>query len=441
MASIRQQLRDLQQFRDDVIAGVYAQRSPLGPGALSGQLIKGKTITANLVDISELAAVSANTGQLNVTGALVAGSGSNTMGYDPSQGLYLGNAVPASAPFRVTSAGAATMTGATVSGGITATTLSANGSGSIAGWTIDSGKLSRDNTGIGASGSYRIWSGNLGSPSLANFSVDSSGSIKSAGGTIGGMTVSSADMQIGTSGGIGNNSGYRLWAGASTPGASAFRVDSVGSLTSTSGSFSGSLSGATGSFTGSVTTSALDANGGYLGTLTVDGTISLGSGGKIQDADGSYWDQNGIVLKSSGSFGDTIKWQVSGVDKGSVFADGTGLWLTGNSSSGLSLVSGGAILYSAVGSLTLVPYISVTTSDVLLSGGSITGYYFKLDSSGRSIASGNIFPGGQTTRYLSDNGTHMGAGGVSTAGSAGALAGYFYWLVNGTAYKVPFYNT
>jgi hypothetical protein len=71
---------------------------------------------------------------------------------------------------------------------------------------------------------------------------------------------------------------------------------------------------------------------------------------------------------------------------------------------------------------------------------SSSGAYLKLDSSGRAVASANLFPQGQINDYLGHNGTDIGFGGLSTAGTAGSLAGYFQLSVNGTSYKIPFYN-
>lgn len=62
--------------------------------------------------------------------SLTAGSGSTTVGLDSggtNPALYAGSATPGSAPFRVTSAGALTATGATISGAITATSGSVTG--------------------------------------------------------------------------------------------------------------------------------------------------------------------------------------------------------------------------------------------------------------------------------------------------------------------------
>lgn len=42
------------------------------------------------------------------------------------------------------------------------------------------------------------------------------------------------------------------------------------------------------------------------GALTVSDTVTIGAGGKIIDADGSYWDQNGIVLQTPDAFSDAF---------------------------------------------------------------------------------------------------------------------------------------
>lgn len=91
------------------------------------------------------------------SGSISIGSGDNIFKAD-SNGIYLGNASFASAPFRVSMAGALTATNATISGAITATSGSFTGSitstsGTIGGWTIGSSSLySTDVTLSSASG-------------------------------------------------------------------------------------------------------------------------------------------------------------------------------------------------------------------------------------------------------------------------------------------------
>ena len=53
-----------------------------------------------------------------------------------------------------------------------------------------------------------------------------------------------------------------------------------------------------------------------LANLTVDGTLTLGSGGKVVDVGWVILGPKRIVLKSAGSYGDSLKWQVGGSDSG-----------------------------------------------------------------------------------------------------------------------------
>lgn len=342
MSSLGTRIRELEAFREEFLSGGFPQRSALGPGAISSQFLRSKSITSNMLDVSELSAVAANTGALTVTGSLVAGSGATTMGYDPATGLYIGAASIGAAPFGVTPAGAMTSTSATITGSVTANTLSANGSGSIAGWTIDSTKLSQGNTGIGASGVYRMWSGNLGTPASANFSVDSSGNIKSNGGSIAGMTVDSSKMIVGNAG-VGSSGGYNLWSGNATPSSAPFRVDTSGNMVSSAATITGAVTANSGSFTGSITTSNLDANGGTMAALTVDGTITIGTGGKIQwNSTGSFIDDDEIAISSSGS--SKITFRTSGTTYGGIYTSAGQMSIVNGNSANFSIeVTGGQV--------------------------------------------------------------------------------------------------
>jgi len=75
-------------------------------------------------------------------GASIAIGSGNSIFKADSNGIYLGNATFASAPFRVTPAGALTSTSATITGAITAT------SGVIGGWNIDGNTLKSDDNSI-----------------------------------------------------------------------------------------------------------------------------------------------------------------------------------------------------------------------------------------------------------------------------------------------------
>lgn len=64
------------------------------------------------------------------------------------------------------------------------------------------------------------------------------------------------------------------------------------------------------------------------GALTVSDTVTIGAGGKITDADGSYWDQTGIVLYGAGTEADALRWVDSNTEVGAGFvtASADGLW-------------------------------------------------------------------------------------------------------------------
>ncbi len=101
------------------------------------------------------------------------GSGDNVIYGDVSSGFWIGNAVFASAPFRVNMAGVLTATSATITGAITAS------SGSIGGFTIGASSLT---AGTGASavglapGTYPFYAGSVTAAS-APFRVAASGAI------------------------------------------------------------------------------------------------------------------------------------------------------------------------------------------------------------------------------------------------------------------------
>lgn len=136
--------------------------------------------------------------------ALRAGSGSTTVGLDASgsnPAFYAGSATPGSAPFRVTNAGALIATNATITGAITATTISAT-AGSIGGWTLGSNYFkfgSGANTvGLDSSGTNpAIYAGSA-TPGSAPFQVTSAGAVTAQSGLIGGWTLGQTLLSSGT---------------------------------------------------------------------------------------------------------------------------------------------------------------------------------------------------------------------------------------------------
>lgn len=421
MVSLYQRIKELEAFKEEFLSGAYPQRSMLGPGAISSQFLRSKSITSSMLDVSELSAVASNTGALTVTGTLTAGSGANTMAYDPTNGLYLGAAAVGSAPFKVTPAGAMTATGATVTGTVTANTLTANSAGSIAGWTIDSAKLSQGNTGIGNSGVYRFWSGNLGSPALSNFSVDSSGNLLAAGGTIAGMTVDSSKLAVGNAG-VGSSGGFNFWSGNSTPSSAPFRVSTAGALTSTSATVTGAVTATSGSFTGSITTSNIDANGGTLAGLTVDGTLTIGSGGQISlNSGNTIIGQTQISIRTS-AFGTALEFKdSSGTQRGSIYCYSSGVEYSGASgNAGFYITSSSVLAYHLAGSIsvqgsTTAAMVAGTTASVtsgqhtIVQLGDAAGtYQLKINDSGGTQVFG-INSDGELVRPIVNDSTALGA--------------------------------
>lgn len=372
MVSIAQQIKSLQQDIDDIIAGYYTQPTALGPNTLSKNSIKSRSIRSGNIDVSNLAAVQTKTGSLSVDGNLTIGTGgslrSGKTDYSDvvNAGFWMGIDSTV-AKIRVGNIGHTsgfTWDGTTLSitGSVTAT------SGTIGGWTISSTDLSADSGAIGmaSSGSIRFWSGHT-TPSSAPFRVSSAGALTSTSGSIGGWTIDSTGIRLGsgaTARGMDSGS-TAFYAGSATPSSAPFRVTTAGAVTAsnltvTGGSITASSidtgtlnfgSNGTVNTGGSVTGTIGNASGTLnLGALTVTGTITLGSGGKIIDADGSYWDQSGILLKSSNSFGDSIKWQNSTNDIGSIYASSGTLTLASATNKALALVvQGSANLQLTVG--------------------------------------------------------------------------------------------
>lgn len=155
---------------------------------------------------------------LTVAGAIsastidIGGFDATSFHVDVDGNMWLGAATFASAPFKVSNAGAATMTGATISGSITATT------GTIGGWVV------------------------------------TSDAVKDAAGTVGMSSAVTAGDDV------------RFWAGDSTPGSAEFRVTESGALFASTATVTGALTTGAGS----------SVNGTYLVASSVlSGSVNL----------------------------------------------------------------------------------------------------------------------------------------------------------------------
>jgi hypothetical protein len=161
--------------------------------------------------------------------SLIAGTGATRVSVSTADGIHLGHDTFASAPFRVTRAGAVTAT-----------------SGTVGGWTLAASSL----TG--------------GSLTLTN-----TGNITA--GTVNDVARISAD-----------NATDRLWIGHATSTSAPFRVSKAGALTATGATISGAITATSGSFTGSITAGTGTIGGTTNGWEITAGFITALGTGKIR---------------------------------------------------------------------------------------------------------------------------------------------------------------
>ena len=295
-----------------------------------------------------------------------------------------------------------------------------------------------------SSNGFRTFS-STGATARAQLAMDGSGFLGSPDGTSGNAAISwnTAGTAVIKGAQIDSLSANKITTGTlncSTLTVTNFSASSI-STGSLSFSSAGTVNGA--SISGTFGNSGGTMN---LGKLTVSDQLTLGAGGKIVDADGSTWDQTGLTLVSTDTFGDAIQWKVSGSAKGSIYAS--------SSAFKVQYPSGGLLSLDAFGASLTAP----------------TGEGFVI--SGAVMSKGKFYPGYSTSSFQSsyylDAGTTIangvGAGGgdfgiasgftlnlvsPGTGGSAGfwpgtnqigsTNAGYFQIKLGGSTYKVPFF--
>jgi len=191
------------------------------------------------------------------TGITIAiGTGDNIFKAN-SNGIYLGDATFADAPFRVSMAGALTATSATISGGATG------------GWTItsttiqDTAGLVGMSSAVTAGDDIRFWAGHV-TPASAPFRVTEAGVVNMTSAIVGNWTVNATSIYTGTE----DHSGYTANAGDITlysDGSDAsihaknWYIDTAGVLNCTAAVVSGAIT----------TTASSVLDGGYLSANTV----------------------------------------------------------------------------------------------------------------------------------------------------------------------------
>lgn len=221
----------------------------------------GNKVTWNGSTLSITGTVTATTGTIGgwtlSTTYLEAGTGSSTVRLDSggvNPAISAGSATPASAPFRVTQAGALTATNATITGAITST------SGAIGGWTLGATALTAGSgattVGLDSGGTNPALYAGSATPASAPFRVTQggaltatsatiTGTVTSTAGTIGGWTLAATSLTAGSGANtVGIDSGGTnpaFYAGSATPGSAPFRVTQAGALTATSATITGNV--------------------------------------------------------------------------------------------------------------------------------------------------------------------------------------------------------
>lgn len=442
---------------DDIAAGLY--RIPIGPGAINNKALKPKSVTAGTISVSDLESVNAKTGNLTANG-----------------------------------------------------TITVDSTGSIA---IGKTSYADDSTGgmwVGYSGgTYKL---NLGNSTYSmkwdGSALNITGAITAKSGAIGGFSIGPTDLTTDAGAtGFASSGGHRLWVGNATPGSAPFRVTNAGVLTASGATITGGITASSltitgtatfsgGSMTlpngGSITSSAMDLNQGTLANLTVDGDITVGTGGKIKFGSGAadYLNNNILHFEVTGTETTKVEWKngsntphgyLSGradstagqANVGSHYSTTHVSWLHTESRSNYAQVW----LYSQAGNLgQYQSYIFVEADDTLannaISFAVATNNVLSLKEANRSASFyGYIYPGtgsaSQSSRYIYDassninvvtdtlyiSGSASAAGlrfaaianggsasnwsGFASANIPSTSAGYFKVNIGGTNYRVPFY--
>lgn len=255
-------------------------------------------------------------------------------------------------------------------------------------------------------------SGRLG-VSGSGLSWNSSGQVSVDGSLIVSNTITAAKLNITSLSAITANLGTVT---AGSINAASVTVSNINASNVNSGSLNGALLSA-----GSVADSAvaalsankITAGTGIINNLTVKSTLTLGSGGKIIDADGSYWDQNGIVLKGGGAIGDVISWQSGASIIGYATNDASYFYVGRNSGFAIRMgTTDFQISPQGTGWSALGPSFIMTSSQISLR-----------DSTGT-----NLFSATSTATNVAGNLTINGSGGAAlifkSVGNGGSAASW-----------------
>jgi hypothetical protein len=342
----------------------------------------------------------------------------------------------------LSSTGAVTMTGSfTVRSATSGARVVLDNAGGIEGFNASGTSTFRFNAATGAGYVGGTGSGTNG------ISWDSAGTVSIGGSAFSGGKITATSLSVSTLSSIQANMG-NLTAGTITGGTITASLINAGTLTFNAG---GTINGGGASVTGTIGNTGGTMN---LGKLTITDTLLLsGASAKIQDGDGSTWDQTGITLISSGSFGDAIKWKTSSTNIASIYcnlsnfaveATGWGSLTFSATSAGLFGPSG-----SAWGSIRIDS--SSGTPGVQTNGRFYPGYgnnnrqtiYYidgaNIQSNGIGIGGMLGISSGNTINFVAP-GTGGSASNWSTWDASQTVSsGWFNIQIAGTNYRVPFF--
>ena len=382
-----------------------------GPLWLSGASVLNGTVTAEKLVVNTLEAITTNTGTLNVTGSFTAAasypaltgarvviSSAGVKGYNASDAQTFNLLVDGSGFIGIgtskvswNTSGVVTVPAAAISSltiaDVGSGTFNNNfdaGTGRVRAGTalqrveIKSAGLAAYNTGgtqtflLSASDGSLTHTGvhtirNAASGARVELSNVGLRGYNSSGIQTFGLSTSDGSGFLGVSGGgfSWNSSGTVVINGSLLVGSSVtadkLTVSSLSAISANLGTITaGTITGGTIS-AGTITTGTLAANrisGGTLGgSFNLGGAnVTVNSTGVITNSDGDTWGPNGITLVSAGSFGDAIKWRVSGVDRGSIYATST--------PSIVMATNGGGVVYADGGGAALQSYTGTTRAEV-----------------------------------------------------------------------------
>jgi hypothetical protein len=279
------------------IAANTITANEIAANTITAAEIAAATITATELNVSQLSAISADIGSITA-GSLVGvttaiGTGNNIF-KATTDGIQLGHATFASAPFRVTMAGAVTASNIDITGG------SITG-GSVGAWqvTIDTLYSGTGATYIGLKPGTGIWLGDEAFLS-APFSVDPAGVLHAHSGTIGGWYLGTTEIKSeatsATADVVLDQSAGTLRIGDTD--ASYILIDGANKQVSTSDYVSGALGAGWGLTTAIAEFQNIRARGKLVSTVLEYNTVSVIGGNYLISHDADVLDEDMTAIST-----------------------------------------------------------------------------------------------------------------------------------------------